>query len=222
MAQNSSYKLLTFSEVSDAMSKPGLYAWYLTMRLGKADLNTPENTTQALNKFAETMCYPPLLMNLQGHLNLQLEGELKHVHFGHANNKHNSPLLQEVLNDPKGRQTLSNIFELAVPLLCCPLYIGVSNNLKNRLNQHTKLIQTYQEEKVQREIELANIAPVDDQEDLEHDKNFAMRVVERKINPNNLIVGTIYPKENTPIVRKAVEAAETLLNRMFYPILGRR
>jgi hypothetical protein len=74
----------------------------------------------------------------------------------------------------------------------------------------------------EQKIELQNTTPVDDEEDLENDKSFAMRIAERKIDPNNLIVGVIYPKENNPIVRKAIEAAETLLNRIFHPILGRR
>jgi len=216
-----SYELLSFEEISDVQSKPGLYAWYSSLRIGKADLKTPENTTKALYKIAEAISYPSVSMKFNGNLNLLLEGELKHVFYGHTGNQYTNQL-QEVINDPDGRQIISEVFDLAVPLLCCPLYIGVSKNLKKRLSQHSKLINAYLNDEPEQKIELLNTTPVDDEEDLENDKSFAMRIAERKIDPNNLIVGVIYPKENNPMVRKAIEAAETLLNRIFYPILGRR
>lgn len=221
MNPNSSYELLSFANVSDAKPMPGLYAWYLSMQMGKANTSSPENTARMLSKFAETISYPALTMEMQGHLSLRLKGDLKHIYYGHPEHKF-SGLLEEVLQEAEGRSILNDIFELAVPLLTCPLYIGVSKNLKTRLNQHTQLIQTYQEEKVRQAAELANTIPVDDQEDLENDENFARRVAERNINPNNLLVGVIYPKGSGVMVRKAVEAAETLLNRIFHPILGRR
>lgn len=218
---NSPYELLSFEEISDVQPKPGLYAWYSSLRIGKADLKTPENTTKALHKIAEAISYPSVSMKFNGNLNLLLEGELKHVFYGHTGNKYSNQL-KEVIDDPDGRQIISEVFELVVPLLCCPLYIGVSKNLQKRLSQHSKLIHAYLNDKTEQKIELLNTTPVDEKEDLENDESFAMRIAERNIDPNNLIVGVIYPKENNPTVRKAIEAAETLLNRIFYPILGRR
>ena len=66
---------------------------------------------------------------------------------------------------------------------------------------------------------------VDSTDSLQNDKDFAKRIVEREIDPNSLIVGVTYVNHaNLPPdrIRKTVETTETLLNRIFYPILGKK
>jgi len=217
MDVNTLGRLFSFGEVPDVDPKPGLYAWYLRMKPGKSNIKSPENFSTALKRITEQICYPTLTMQLQGHLSLNLKGDLRHIWYGHDENPFSNQF-QEILNHPEEREILSDILELTVPLLTGPLYIGVSKNLQARLQQHTQLIQEYQKDATQ-------FFPIDSEESLENDKNFAQRIVERKIDPNHLVVGVVYvshPHLSSERIRKTIETAETLLNRMFYPILGRR
>ena len=217
MNLNTLGKLLSFGEVPDADPKPGLYAWYLRIKPGKSNLESPENFSKALKRITEELCYPDLSMQLRGHLNLHLKGDLKHIWYGHEENRF-SDQFQKILELPEEREILGEILESTVPLLTGPLYIGVSKNLQLRLEQHVQLIQGYQEDTIQ-------YASIDSEESLENDKNFAQRIIERQIDPNHLMVGIVYlshPQFSGAKIRKAIGAAEILLNRMFYPILGRK
>lgn len=215
MNLNTLGKLLSFGEVPDADPKPGLYAWYLRIKPGKSNLESPENFSKALKRITEQLCYPDLSMQLRGHLNLHLKGDLKHIWYGHEENQF-SDHFQKILELPEGREILGEILESTVPLLTGPLYIGVSKNLRCRLQQHTRLIQ---------EGYHNQFSPVDSKESLENDRNFAERVRQRKIDPNHLVVSLVYvshPDICPRVIRKTIEIAETLLNRTFYPILGRK
>lgn len=215
MNLNTLEKLLSFGEVPDADPKPGLYAWYLRIKPGKSNLESPENFSKALKRITEQLCYPDLSMQLRGHLNLHLKGDLKHIWYGHEENQF-SDQFQTILELPEEREILGEILESTVPLLTGPLYIGVSKNLQRRLQQHTRLIQEGYHDQ---------FSPVDSKESLENDRNFAERITQRKIDPNHLMVGVVYvshPQFSGAKIRKAIGAAETLLNRTFYPILGRK
>jgi hypothetical protein len=221
MNLNTFGKLLAFEEVPDVAPKPGLYAWYLRIRLGKSNIESSENFLKALQKITEQICYPTLTMQLQGHLNMNLKGHLKHIWYGHDENPF-SDQLQELLNHPEERKVLGDILELTVPLLTGPLYIGVSKNLQERLSRHTELIQRYRQE---HQEDLTLDANVDSKDSLQNDEDFARRIVERKIDPNHLVVSVVYvshPHLSTERIRQAIGTTETLLNRMFYPILGRK
>lgn len=217
MNLNTFGKMLSFGEVPDADPKPGLYAWYLRIKPGRSNIKSPENFSKALKRITEQLHYPTLSMQLQGHLSLNIKGDLRHIWYGHEENPF-SDQLQEILNGPDERQILGDILELTVPLLTGPLYIGVSKDLQTRLQRHSQLIQDFQEDTIPFPL-------IDSEESLENDKNFAQRIVERKIDPNHLAVCVVYvshPHLSSEKIRQAVENAETLLNRIFYPILGRK
>lgn len=212
--------LLAFGEIPDADPKPGLYAWYLRVKPGAGNIKSPENFAKVLTKITEQLRYPTLSMELQGHLGLNMRGDLKHIWYGHEEYQF-SDQLKEILNCPEEREILGDILELAVPLLTGPLYIGVSKNIRERLQVHARLIQKYLQE-VAANTDPDN--PVDSEDSLRNDQIFAQRIVERKINPNQLAVATIYVSHSqlsSSKIRKAIESAETLLNRVFYPTLGR-
>ena len=215
-------KLFTFGEIPDADSKPGLYAWYLRVKPGESNINSSENFAKALTKIAEQLCYPTLSMELQGHLGLSMKGDLQHIWYGHKEHKF-SDQLKEILNGSEDREILGDILELAVPLLTGPLYIGVSKNIRERLQGHTQLINKYLQGSA--EDTDPDIPVVDSEDSLRSDQVFAQRIVERKINPNQLVVGIVYVSHShlsSARIYKAIESAETLLNRIFYPALGRK
>lgn len=140
MKTSSTCHLLSFNELSDVAPKPGLYAWYMKLQIGKGNAKTSEDTKEALYKIAESICYPNLDMYLKGHLKLQMKGDFRHLWYGHDENKHSGGLVK-VIDNSDGREILNEILEAAVPLLSNPLYIGVSKDLKSRLATHKKLIE---------------------------------------------------------------------------------
>lgn len=224
MALKSPYQLFAFKEISDVEVRPGLYAWYLKMHLTENNISSAENILEALRRLSSESRYPDLEIQLVGHLSLDLRGSLEHVWYGHDDNTY-SGLLKEVVEQPEERRVLYNIFNSAVPLLTAPLYIGISRNVQGRLLTHKKLMRSYQEKTAEAESALKAVVPVDDPEALRQDMNFARRVIERGIDPSHLVVGVIYVDQRRvpqQRVRRAIEAAETLLNRIFHPILGRR
>lgn len=214
-------KLLTFREIPDADAKPGLYAWYLKVKPGEGNIRSPENFAKALAKITEQLCYPTLSMELQGHFGLSMKGDLEHLWYGHEEYQF-SDQLTENLSHFEERQILGDILELAVPLLTGPLYIGVSKNIRQRLQAHKQLIQKHlQESEEDTDLDM----PIDSQNSLLNDQNFAQRIAERKIDPNQLTVGIAYVSHShlsSARIRKAIESAEILLNRMFYPTLGKK
>ena len=214
-------ELFSFERVPDVKAKPGLYAWYLRIRVGRSNIESPQNFSKVLKKFTEQIQHPTLAMQVDGHFNLNMKGKLKHIWYGH-NEYPFTENFQEMLNHPEERKLISNILDLAVPLLSGPLYIGVSKNLQKRLQTHTRLIEKYSKE--QQEDNTPEVS-VDSPDSLKNDKDFAERIVEREIDPNHLIVGVTYvhhPNLPPDRIRKTVEATETLLNRIFYPILGKK
>jgi hypothetical protein len=214
-------ELFSFERISDVKAKPGLYAWYLRIRVGRSNIESPQNFSKALKKITEQIRHPILAMQLDGHFNLNMKGKLKHIWYGH--NEHPfTENFQEMLNHPEERKLISNILDLAVPLLSGPLYIGVSKNLQQRLQIHTRLIEKYSKE--QQEDNTPEVS-VDSTDSLQNDKDFAKRIVEREIDPNHLIAGVTYvyhPNLSPDRIRKTIETTETLLNRIFYPILGKK
>ena len=221
MDLNTFGKLFAFEEVPDVDPEPGLYAWYLRIRPGRRNIESPENFLEALKRITKQIHYPTLTMQLQGHLNMNLEGDLRHLWYGHDKNQFSSQF-QEILNHPEEREILGQILEVTVPLLTGPLYIGVSKNLQQRIRRHTQLIQRYRQE---HQEDTTEYHAIDDEDSLKNDKNFAQRIVERDIDSNHLVVSVVYvshPHLSTERIRKAIGTTEALLNRMFYPILGRK
>lgn len=227
MNLNNSDKLLTFGEVPAVEAKPGLYAWYLRIIPGKSNIESSENFVKALKRINEQLCYPTLTMQLRGHFSMNMKGDLKHIWYGH-DEKPFAKKFKKVLDNPEEREVLNCILESVVPFFTGPLYIGVSKNLKKRLQVHTQLIQKYRKEYHDNTESLEDTTPdisVDSKSSLRNDKNFAQRIVERRIDPNHLAVSITYvshPQLSEERIRKTIETTETLLNRLFYPILGKR
>ena len=221
MKYDISRELYPYEKVLDIEPKPGLYAWYLRIRIGRGNIETYQNFSKALKRVTEQIRHPTLTMQLKGHLNLNMKGDLKHIWYGHHEQQFTKKF-EEMLNSPEERELIREILDLAAPLLTAPLYIGVSKNLQQRLQTHMRLI----EKNIKRHQEDTTLDNhVDSTDSLQNDKDFAERIVERNIDPNHLIVGVTYvshPNLLVEKIRKSVETTETLLNRMFYPILGRK
>lgn len=209
--------LLTWSELGSAPSLPGLYAWYLRPRLHRFCLESPSDTQKFLSRLAANLRFPDSELSMRGPLSLKLQGRLYHDHLGNrVDNKPQS--LHNLIENRAGRQLLATIFDQMVPALSSPLYIGISSDVQQRLSQHKSLILKYQDDQ--------NNTPIDGTASLARDQSFASEITKREIDPNHLcvIVTAIHGPSNLSghELRSFIEGAETLLNRVYYPILGRR
>lgn len=205
-------------EMHDVPASTGIYAWYMSPRIPKADLKSACATDVAVRQVAEKLRFPETQISLDGHLSLALTGRLAHEHVGKL--KDFPGTLGQVIESGVGREFLGSILHQVTPMFCAPLYIGVSCNLSRRIQQHRQLIESFS---ARRDHVLGS--PIDGEVAAERDYSFGKEVARRRIDQNTLSVCVIaveHTASDETAARQAVEGAETLLNRMFFPILGRR
>ena len=194
----------------------GVYAWYLDPVLRPADLADSQSTKENLLRLAEQLRLPRFDVKARGHLSLTLEGNLDHKHLASENKKELSELVDSVLENTAKRELFAKILGSAIPNLMAPLYIGVATNIRERLRQHR-----YQIENFRTLLRLGHHEKI-----LEDERQkFALEIVKRGIPSRHLrIFISIVSEKNSNIEenRKVAEAVETILNRLFYPIMGRR
>ena len=95
---------------------------------------------------------------------------------------------------------------MSAPMFASPLYMGMAGDLRSRLATHKALIERY------RRLYRQEGEPARDS-----DSGFAWQVAKRRIPPDRLIVFTCTTAADNNI---AVDI-ENILNRIYYPILGR-
>lgn len=206
---------LTWPKLGDAPAKPGVYAWYVRLSLGEADLAEFETavekarnssvhpshiveemlTRHFFHPFRET----PYSVNLTGPLKPRYAGELKHEPVASAN------LVERLTSNPSRLRPIASVLGAAAPFFTAPLYIGMASNLKVRLQQHKDRI-----------IRLGNNpgALLSD----EPASGFAEQVVQRNFNPTQLFVQYLVVEE---IDTDEQVDLENILNRINFPIFGR-
>lgn len=207
-------KKITFNEIESAPEEPGLYAWYLEIVFGKADTVTVEDWLSRLTEYIKQNRRPDLEVTAEAALGLRFKGRIEHDIF-EAKDKWQS-LAPEVVS------RVSDILISAVPVAASPLYMGIATkSLRDRLTGHKQLIKSIRDSGVAD----VNVAlKGSNEEQLMADRTFAERVVQRDIDVNTLSVHVLPlpQKGNDPEIKKTLETAEYILNRLYYPILGRR
>lgn len=207
-------------EMHDVPSSAGMYAWYMSPRVAKADLKSANTAMLAVRQIAEKLRFPETSLSLDGHLSLALSGQLAHEHIGKV--REFPSTFRQVVDTQTGRDFLGAVLSQVTPMFCSPLYIGVSSSLLRRLQQHRKII-----EELSALREYVPSSAVDGEDALNRDYSFGQEVARRRIDPNALSVCVItvdhvVRTEGELFARQSVEGIETLLNRIFYPIFGRR
>jgi hypothetical protein len=215
MTNSGSYSWL---DIDSAPREPGLYAWYLNIKFGRADIEVPDEWRRQLELFAQQHKRPVLQVNLKAPLGLEFIGEAKHIVYDTMKNESLATATAQEI------QVISDILKQSIPLISSPLYIGIATrSLRSRLKSHKRLINKHREDQ--------NIVPSDysneaDFEQQEADNTFAARVVERNIDVNHLVVYILSLQdrleEPSSKVEKVLQKAEFLLNRFYQPLLGRR
>lgn len=200
-------------------STPGVYAWYYKpditdfdikkiieeVKLLRVDSKYIE-ATRLMENFIIKRIYryfqsEPYSVSLTGPLMPQFSGRAENdIHVSQA-------LLERIIEDPKRLFNIRDQMRVAAPLFSSPLYIGKSDNLKDRLNNHKKLILKYREE----QPDLSTIKDNDA-------TSFAIRVIQRNFPPEKLFVAIHCTSKDMDDVHVDIEH---IFNRICYPILGR-
>ena len=212
---------LSWSELGQAPVGPGVYAWYYEPQITQYDLDQAiraitDKMAEADRNAAETVIHRLFNDNVlkyfqQDPYDVTLSGPLKPRHTGTVvHDQRISPgLVQRILEEPGRLAGLSDFLTGSAPYFASPVYIGMSESLRTRLSTHRSLIEKYRNQELRHGV-------VDDASGNE-DAGFARRVVTRRIPPDNLFVMVL----ETSSVNGLHIDLENLLNRIYYPILGR-
>ena len=208
---------LSWLEIENTPEVPGLYAWYLKLRFGKADRNSPGDWKSQMYQYIEQHKRPGMNIDAKAPLGLQFQGIIEH------NILTSDDIDQQLSSDFKEIELISNILGEAAPHFASPLYIGIaSKSLNQRLMSHKRLINRLRDQK---ELSNTDFAGEANAAQREADKTFASRVVARNIDVNHLIVYIVEvdtKSYSSTQINEALRSAEYLINRIYHPVLGRR
>ena len=235
-----------YKKIGDIPSECGIYAWYLPIQIRGSNAKNPEKLVDKLIQYADALKRPEARLELKGHLSMKQEGIIKQIPYGSEGNLHSNGL-QKIIDDEESRGMMVKILNMASyeekderilsvnpGALLTPLYIGISIDLNKRMKDHASGIN--KELDLLQNASRNQVNTIEDDEEEEDlitpDKRisvFSKRIAQRihsaaLFKPDNLVVFAL-PLEipgDKEKIRKAVEAMETLLNRVHYPAFGRR
>lgn len=217
-------KVLSWFDLSKAPQKPGVYAWYLRPELLDRDIqelvgelaqckskNQEGHKHNIVRLFLRKRIFSyfeqkPYRIELTGALKPRFSGEAKHS----TEDDLSDELIGRISDDPSLLYLLKKSLNDTSPMQASPLYIGMADNLKKRIAKHKGLI-----------IKLENEVAQYNQSYLDYDYtpqeiNFAERVLDRNIPPTQLYL-TYCETES----KSSAKDIENILNRIYFPILGR-
>lgn len=206
-----------WEEISKVPAEPGIYAWYYSPEITERDLIiTTEkiNSLKSQNYLDEARQYTSNFLDKfvfryfkEDAYKVILHAALKPQYKGHVEHAEgpSQSLIDRIIEEPNRLITIKEILKEAAPYFSSPIYIGMSDQVGQRLMSHKNLIQRYREKQI---FEYTAEAK-------EH--SFAQQVCARCIPPACLFV--MVRLIESP--RKNYVDAENILNRINYPILGR-
>jgi hypothetical protein len=205
-------------DLTSVPASPGVYAWYYQPTITDFDLNKAMSNIIALRdtdrpgaeKAAREMLHDRLFRYFrEDSYQAVVEGPLKPTYRGALEHAFevSSGLLSRIVEKPERLRSIRDILKGSAPIFASPLYIGMSSNLRTRLGTHKMLIEKYR---------LTRLKEV--QQPRESDAGFAWQVAKREISPDRLFVFTYVTHSDDEDLAIDVE---NILNRLYYPILGR-
>ena len=216
-SMSSSIKKHLWADIVNAPALPGVYAWYYSPEITDYDLeqtiaqlkacrDIDRPAAQALvrttldNRIFKHFREDPYQARIEGPLKPTYTGTLEHTF------EVSSGLVQRIVEDPDRLRTIRDVLDMSAPMFASPLYMGMAGELRTRLATHKALIERYRRLHRQGDEPARN-----------SDAGFAWQVAKRRIPPDRLIVFTC----TTAADDKTAVDIENILNRIYYPILGR-
>lgn len=207
-----------WADLANAPAAPGVYAWYYSPQITDYDLDAAianiksqreedraeaERSAKALldERIFKQFREEPYRAVVEGPLKPTYSGPLEHAF------EVSPGLVSRLVDEPERLRSLRDILDRSAPMFASPLYIGMSVNLRTRLGKHKSLIEKFR---------VARLNETPPQRN--SDAGFAWQIAKRQMPPDRLFVFTCVigsDDENTAI------DIENVLNRLYYPILGR-
>jgi hypothetical protein len=224
-------------DVDQAPEAPGIYAWYAVFRASPQDwkLKAGPHGDEAIDGFLNLIrryasYHEPSPIDLVGkgtygarwHGDLVLDYPLRAPSEADGDDSSSADRLGKLVDAIESedrRQTLAKMLEMVTPAFSSPLYIGVAENLRNRLCQHRQNF-TNASEWLQDHPDDAEIIQV-------KGKSFGARAAARDIPMEYLeawVIDLNHQRSDlsSKQLRSIAESAEWLLHRLYGPILGRQ
>ena len=206
-----------WADIVNAPALPGVYAWYYSPEITDYDLEqtiTQLKACQDTDRPAAEMLVRTTLDNRvfkhfrEDPYQARVEGPLKPTYTGTLEHTFevSSGLVRRIVDDPERLRTIRDVLDLSAPMFASPLYMGMAGELRTRLATHKALIERYRRLHRQGDEPARN-----------SDAGFAWQVAKRRIPPDRLVVFTC----TTAADANTAVDIENILNRIYYPILGR-
>lgn len=219
-----SVEQFTWSEFSKISDKSGIYAWYYNPEITTHDLETAINKINSQKSKDDAISGKQTVRNfLQDHIfqhfreepfAATITGALKPFYKGKL--EHQPPNLESLINriyeSPDRLHEIKATLEMTAPYFASPMYIGMSDNLKSRIWQHKNLIEKFRSQ-------ISN--PFTAETISDDDAGFARQIAARRIPPGRLLVVTCTTATIGKLAGNTHVDIENILNRIYYPILGR-
>lgn len=222
----------SYLELDAAPTGPGIYAWYVDFPAGPADWEprvvdgvdeSVGSTGAALLDFAAYLRPRPIPLTGAADYDLAWTGVLEPEYLDEAlrmalsGDDSGLAGLTDVMHTPAERRALGEALRSAIPVFSSPIYIGVAQELNDRLSQH------------KRDYEKAHahlLTRPENRKQLLAAPSFGVRLAASGIPVDHLAAYTLEIGAGTalaPARRRAVaHVTERLLQRAFRPLYGRR
>jgi hypothetical protein len=215
-----------FNEVAGAPDMPGVYSWYYRIELtdrdiavciadveAAPDINSKEEVIRAFldRRLFRYYKEEPYSVEVTGPLKPRYAGLVEHI------SEISQSLCKRVAEEPQRLNDIKTALIHTVPRFASPIYIGVAKRLRSRLMQHVRLIESLQHLKASA-ISAGLMAGAMTEEE-ENDHKFAYEVTMlRDFATSSLVVNTLELSIDDAIRYDL----ENILNRINYPLCGRR
>ncbi len=225
------WKTYKHTEAEDIPELPGLYAWYLNF-INLQGFNDPEKFLTKFEPYLRAFSANkegkqkdpnevPYIANLTGggRFGDEYSAKLRVTNKLVERDATANQALPEGWKVEGAQEILKILFNLGYPILSAPIYVGKSDNLKRRIDEHLTAIDDAKEVagKFGEDWYVANDAP----------KTFARRFVGLNLDPSMLLVAcvAIDPtalKVSPSVAMYWIEEAEYYFNNISRPSLGRK
>jgi len=207
----------------------GLYAWYARPLLGRADWaediefgqveSGGDRLLSVLTDHAERLTPPDLEIKGKSPFGQRWLGSLSTETISLQKSQ------RDALDAEDHRSVLAELLSSVAPLFAAPIYIGVTDNLRRRLNDHMGRLQAMYDAR-SREPEGWE-PPMVQLMGEDADNIFAVRAVKAGFAPEHLVVWVMdLSGVSSSLGKRAAlqiaESAEFTLNRWYRPLLGRK
>ena len=229
---NTIIEIFKYNEMADIKDRPGIYAWYYQPFVDSGwDL---QQTESELKRISNRIRLGGSSIELKGDLNFKLEGSMKHVTI--AEDEYEGMIFSDSwkkwMDKEETRIFFSEIINFSAPIFSNPLYIGISKNLNKRINQgHLKV---FMDKDDTSSSWTKKASPHHLEGEMKKNRSNGIEVSHlmvavRYIHNNAVFIGD---KAKEAVIgmntlsddeyRKFCVQAETVLNRIFYPIFGKK